>query len=194
MEVTPEDAAKLANKFDTPLKAYNDGFYLGKDPQEPAVGDLKVTFQVVKAGPVSVIARQIGQTFEPYTVGKLGTIDLLEEGTVSAESMFASEQSSNRIITWIVRVAGFAMMFFGILLLGSPLAVLGDVIPFIGSIVGAGLGLLALVIAAPLTLITVAIAWIAVRPMVGIPLLVLAVVGIAVGLWALLSRRKPEAA
>lgn len=58
----------------------------------------------------------------------------------------------------------------------KPLSVFGDVIPFLGSLIGGGIAVVAGRVSAALTLITIGIAWIAVRPMIGVPLLVVATV------------------
>ena len=57
----------------------------------------------------------------------------------------------------------------------KPLSVLGDVIPFIGSMIGAGAGLFAFLLSTSLSLLTVSIAWIFYRPLLGVPLLLLSV-------------------
>jgi len=150
-------------------------FYVGIDPKQPAVGDLRVEFEKADPGPVSIIAAQVQNTFEPYEVKNLGSIELLQTGIFSAHAMFASEAQGNAILTWILRLAGFLMMLFGLLLIVKPLSVLADVLPFLGGIVGAGTGMLAFAVALPLTLITIALAWLAYRPLIGLPLLVLAV-------------------
>jgi len=174
-----------------PMQVFDDGFYVGKNPKMPVVGDLKIQFEAVDPGPYSVVARQIQNTFEPYMVENLGNIELLEPGTVSAATMFANEQQGNVILTWILRLAGFVMMFLGVLLIGQPLVVFADVIPFFGSLLGAGVGLMALMISLPLTLITVALAWLAYRPLIGVPLLVAAVVSVVFGIRALRRKNSP---
>jgi len=61
--------------------------------------------------------------------------------------------------TWIYRVGGFILMLIGVAMILAPLAVAADVIPFLGNIVGAGTGILSLLIAAPFAFLTVAVAW-----------------------------------
>ena len=56
-----------------------------------------------------------------------------------------------------------------------PLSILGSVVPFIGNIIGMGTGLISFVLAGAISLVVVAIAWIVVRPVLGITLLVLAI-------------------
>ena len=71
-----------------------------------------------------------------------------------------------------------------------PLQVAADVVPLIGWLVGGGLSLAALLIAAPTALVTIALGWIFYRPLPGIALLVAAV---AVAVW-LLQRGRARAA
>lgn len=148
------------------------------DPASPKVGDFKVTFKAAVPGPVSVIARQTGSTLSAYPT-RNGLLQLLYTGTHSAAEMFKAEQSRNATLTWILRAAGFLAMWIGMMLVLNPLRVLADVIGFVGEIAGAGIGLVTFFAAVGLSLLTIAIAWIAYRPVVGIGLLVLALGAIA---------------
>jgi hypothetical protein len=164
--------------------------YVGANPQQPALGDLRITFQMAPSGPVSIIAGQIGETFEPFPVKNLGTIELLKSGTLSAEAMFQQEKEGNAMLTWILRLVGFLMMLFGLLMVANIFSVLASVVPFFGDIVGAGTGLLAFAIALPLTLVTIALAWLAYRPLIGIPLLLAAAGSVVFGIMKLAKSRK----
>ena len=99
-------------------------------------------------------------------------------GKHTADAMFTSAQESNKMLTWILRVVGFVVMFIGFSLLFKPLSVVADVLPIAGDIVGIGTGIVAFLLAAPLSLITIAVAWIFYRPLIGVPLLILAGVGL----------------
>jgi len=161
------------------LRLVNGQYYSGNDPSNPQIGDLRISFQKV-ADPteVSIIAQQVGQTFEPFT-GKSGaSIEILEIGKHSAEAMFEKAQNNNIIRTWIVRGVGFIMMFIGFGMFFKPLSVVADVLPIAGTIVGVGTSIVAFLLSASLSLCTIAIAWIFYRPLVGIPLLIAASVGI----------------
>jgi hypothetical protein len=169
------------------------GFYLGVDPASPAIGDLRVTHEVALPGAVSVIAQQTGNTFAPYIAKAGGTIEMLSTGTVSAESMFASAHSSNKMLTWALRIGGTVLMFIGFNLLFRPLSVLADVVPFIGNIVGVGTGIVALLLSVPLSLLVISVAWIFYRPLVGIPLAIVAVAGFALLIRKLMAQKKSQA-
>lgn len=167
--------------------------YIGNDPGTPAVGDLRVSFQSAMPTDVSIIAQQTGQGFSPFK-GKSGTsISMLHHGTHTADAMFTRAQESNKIFTWILRAVGFGLMFIGFSLIFKPLSVVADVLPIAGDIVGVGTGIVAFLLAAPLSLITISIAWVFYRPLVGVPLLVLAGVGLFFLFKKLKARRKTTA-
>jgi hypothetical protein len=103
--------------------------------------------------------------------------------------MFQSAQSANNVLTWILRGGGFFAMFLGLFLVFRPIAVLGDVVPLFGSMLGVGVGLLAFLISAVLSLTTIAVAWVTVRPLLGITLLVLAAGALV---WLISANRKKK--
>ena len=146
----------------------------GGTPQAPQIGDERVKFERVPQSDVSFVAKQVGATIAAYPT-KNGPVFLQKNGILSAEEMFASARKENAILTWILRLVGFILFFAGLGAVLRPLRVLTDVLPFLGKIVGMGLGFVAFVVALIFWLITVAIAWVAYRPLVGIPLLAIAI-------------------
>lgn len=142
-------------------------YYLGENPAEPRIGDIQVSYRVLKPSPVSLLAQRHGATFEPYATSQGTTISVIETGTLSAAALFAQEVRANTIITWILRVGGCVIMAMGLGLILKPLATLGDVVPFIGNVLGAGIGIVAVLTALILSCITIGIAWLAYRPVLG---------------------------
>lgn len=166
--------SELPKALQSKATVQGDLIYVGADAAAPKVGDMRVRFSVVKPGTVSIVANQVGDTFEPYRSKNGGSILLLQTGAISAEAMFQQAKASNKTLTTILRVVGFILMFVGFLSILKPLSVIADVVPFIGSIVAAGSGLIAFVVSAVLSLITIAVAWIVYRPLLGVGLLVIA--------------------
>lgn len=168
------------NNYDSPIKnskVTSNSIYIGDGTeQNPRIGDMKISFYEVNEALVSVISQQSGNTLRPYKTENESTISLLEMGDVAPESMFEAAQSRNSTMTWILRFVGFLLMFFGISKVFKPLVVLGDVVPFIGRIIGGGVSIVAGLISITLTLTTIAIAWIFYRPILAFSLL-----GIAAG-------------
>ena len=172
-----------------PATVDKGAFYLGANPATPQIGDVRIAFQVVNPAQASVVAVQSGSTFAPYAAEAGDTILLVEEGPHTAAAMFQTAQEANKVMTWILRGGGFLAMVLGLFLVFRPLAVLGDVVPFVGSLLGIGVGLFALLVGAVLSFSTIAIAWIFVRPLVGITMLVLAVGALA---WLISANRKKK--
>lgn len=173
LEISSTDALPAEIRYESRLQ--DGGVYVGWDPSQPEVGDLRIRFAYVPPGPVSVVAQQIGDSFSPYPTAAGGTIDLVRSGVASAEAMFKAAQQSNRILTWLLRGGGFLLMFFGIGMVLRPLSVLADVVPFVGNLVEAGTGFLAFLLAAFGALVVVSIAWLFYRPLLGLSVLALAV-------------------
>lgn len=205
--MSPEQVGKLTDAVDLPvdeaaaaqlpeavkgrMKVKDGKFSMAQDPASPQVGDVRISFREVKPATVSLVAVQNASTFAPFQANAGDVILLVEAGTHTAAEMFKTAQERNVIFTWILRGVGFFMMFLGIFLVFRPLSVLADVLPLLGSFLGAGIGLFAFLGAFALSTITIAVAWLAVRPVLGIALLVVALGGI---LWLLKVGRSRRAA
>jgi len=175
LPVTEETLEQLQGDLRKESSISAGGFYIGKDSAAPAIGDLKISFKIVKQPiAISLVAGQVSNTFEPFKM-KDGDIQLLQVGTLSADAMFKQAEEENQMLTWILRLVGFLMMMFGITMIFRPLTVTADVLPFLGDLLGMGIGLFAGVIAFALSLFTISIAWVFYRPLIGIPLLIVSV-------------------
>ncbi len=159
-------------------KISSNTIYLGSGNLEnnPQIGDVKISFEVVKSSQlVSVISKQSQNTLVPF-VGKNGSsINELMYGEVSADVMFKEAISNNKMITWLLRLLGLVFCISGFTLLFKPLVIIGDFVPFIGSIVGIGTGLVSTILGMILSFITVAIAWFFYRPIISIILIAVVV-------------------
>lgn len=184
-----ESGSPLPEELNDRARMHNAGFYIGTDPMSPQVGDMRITFKVARPAEVSVIAKQVGNTFEPYAAKTGGTVELLQTGVHTADAMIQKAQADNKMITWILRFAGFILMFLGLTLIFKPLSVIADVLPILGTIVGAGTGIISFLLAGILSLVTIAIAWIVYRPLLGI-LLIAASVGLAAAIRSKLKSAK----
>jgi len=168
-------------------------FYVGSNSAAPQVGDLRVSFEVTRATNISVIAQQSGSTFVPYQADAGGRIQLLQIGTHTAEAMFQKAISDNNLLTWGLRLLGFLLMMGGLNMIFKPLSVLADVLPILGKIVSIGTGLISFLIAISFSCLTIAIAWLVYRPLLGIILLVIAGGVTALVLWKLKKTPADEA-
>jgi len=187
--VTPELLAKVSvftpvhpESARPPLgfHAEGDGFYRGQDPARPEIGDVRVQYSGVPAQTISVAAAQSGGGLTVFRDSGGYGIALAEPGAVTAAALFKDAQHQASQITWLVRGGGFFGVLVGFLCLTRPLTLLFAVVPLLESVVGAGAFLVALTLSVPVTLVTIALAWMAHRPVLGGGLLVAAVVSLVV--------------
>jgi len=78
-------------------------------------------------------------------------------------------------------------------MLFKPLSVLADVVPLFGTIVGAGTGIIAFLITIVISFFVISVAWIFYRPLIGIPLILVAVAGLAFLIKTLMAQKKRQA-
>lgn len=182
--INSQEALALSKSNRPPKKQLGKGrlqdgvMYFGSKSQQK-VGDFRVLYRVVYPTQISLIAKQSGQGLIAYQAEAGGSINMLNLGDVPAEAMFKDAITQNKILTWVLRFAGLMLMFIGLKLVLRVFSVLADVVPLFGNIVGAGTGLIAFLTALCLSLVTIAIAWLYYRPLIGGSLLAIAV-GVAI--------------
>ena len=153
--------------------------YLGLNPTSPVIGDYRIGYEIVPLGDISVIGRQAGDRFAPYQTEAGDALLMVSSGNVPAETMFADAQSANTVVTWILRVVFLIVLAIAFGMIFAPLGVLADVIPFIGSMVRMGTGLIAVLMAVLVGFATIALAWFWYRPVLS---LIIGAVGLAIAL------------
>ncbi len=153
------------------VHAQGNVLYLGEKPGSPQIGDVRVTFTQTPPADVSIIAQVAGNTFEKFTASNGYTFSRLNMGTVGMEKMFAGAESDNATTAWILRVVGTIVVIVGLGAIFRPLSVIADVIPILGSIVGAGTGFVAFLLGLAWSLLVIAVAWIRFRPVLAASLL-----------------------
>ena len=156
----PNPSAQSAGGPTTMVHTQGNMLYFGRSPNEPRVGDVRLTFTEIPQNDISIIATVSGNTFSKLSMGEQ-----------DMNAMFDAAKSSNSIMTWVLRLAGILLCIGGIRMLVAPLQVLADVVPFIGSIVGLGTSLVSGVIGTAWSLLVIAFSWIRFRPVLGACLL-----------------------
>ncbi|MCC5845326.1 MAG: TMEM43 family protein [Verrucomicrobia bacterium] len=166
-DVTLPEGAQLHGEY----------IYIGANPSAPQVGDVRVQFQAAPAQTVSILAGLQGNRLnQSWTDSGGRSYTRVQTGEHSKAAMIAQAEQEVKILTWILRLVGWIAMSSGMGMILAPMRIMADVLPFLGRIVGAGLGLITGLISGVLTLVTIAIAWVAVRPLIGVPLLIAAAV------------------
>lgn len=167
LSIRPDQAGSIRAAFQgsTRVSVVDGRVYLGNNPSSPAVGDYRVTYSLVPVGDASIIGQQSGSKFVAYQTVAGDRLLMVDAGTVPADQMFADAISTNTMVTWLLRVVGIVVLFIGFAMLLSWMGVLADVIPFVGSIVSFGTGLVAFLLAIVVGAAVIAIAWFWYRPL-----------------------------
>jgi len=77
------------------------------------VGAYRIRFEEVPLKEVTIVARQLGQNLVPFGVGIKAF--LVRDGEQPIESVFDVAETSNRVLTWGMRLLGSAITLFGML-------------------------------------------------------------------------------
>lgn len=176
-EALVQEAATYVHVMDNVL-------YFGASPNSPSVGDVRITFTKINPAEVSIIAKVVGSTFEPYTAKNGRDFSKLAMGAVSAERMFDQAHKGNSFLTWALRIAGLLLIIWAFRNIFGIITMLLKVLPFLSKIVGVGVGLVCSVLGFAWTLVVLSLAWLFYRPIIGI-----ALIAIAVGLVIFLRSR-----
>ena len=167
----------------------NNQIYLGENPNNPAIGDIKITFTKVMPTTVTIWARVVNNTFEHYVDAKHGKgVGGLYMGTRSLDSLQEQAESNNNFMTWLLRIVGFLLVFFGFKGLFGLLIAILKVLPFLANIANVAVSIVCGVVGFAWSLIIIAIAWLFYRPVLAI-----ALIAVVVALFIFLSKRSKEA-
>ncbi|MBR5168009.1 MAG: TMEM43 family protein [Salinivirgaceae bacterium] len=162
--------------------------YLGKNPNSPAIGDIKITFTQVDPTDVTIWAKVSGSTFEKFVASNDYSVGGLYMGTKTLDQLKEQSESANSVLTWLFRLVGLVIVFFGYKGVFDIVVTLLKVLPFLAKIANVGVSIVCGVLGLAWSLIIIAIAWLFYRPILAIIL-----IAIVVGLFVFLSKRSKDA-
>lgn len=185
LEQLPEEIQEHALIQDNQLYFNKEGI---PEPDAPQVGDVRIAFEQVPDSEVTLISEQHGNSFREFSTD-YGGLELMQLGILSADEVFQRAHNANSMFTWGLRALGFVLMAVGFSMIMKPLSTFASVLPILENIAGFGIAIVSFLLAASLSSVTIAVAWIAVRPILGISLL--AVAGLLVGAIFYFRSQKP---
>ena len=168
-------ATALQSHVSKPVTSVDGTLYVGRDSTQPATGDLRISFAEVPLQVASVVAVQSGSSLVPFRTHTGTNVELIAAGAVPAKAMFKEAEDENSSLTWILRGVGCLVMAIGFGLILRPLVIVADIVPLLGSIMGAGAFLVAMVCTVAVAPLVIGLAWLWYRPLIGIAVLVIGV-------------------
>ena len=163
--------------------------YYPLDPQAPSVGDVRISWrQTSPQRPVSLVAVQKGNSFEPYTATNGAVIDLFYTDTLGITQCFDKARSTNTVNLWMVRMGGWLMFWGAFACMLRPLA---GMVPVCRKLAEAGAEVISLLLGTICSLLTISVSWLFCRPVFAV-LMLLAIIAL---IWLLMKKqRKPAKA
>jgi hypothetical protein len=161
------------------IQVVDGKFFIGTDPDNPQIGDYRISYLTAPLGEVSFVGRLAGSDIVQYQTKAGDRLLMAASGDETAAQMFKEAAAWNLYLTFAIRIGGFLFIWLGTYFILRPLVIVADVVPLLGSALSAGAGLVALALAIAETAAVIAIAWLWYRPLVS---LIVAAVGFVVGL------------
>ncbi len=150
--------------------------YLGLSKATPEIGDMMITYSKTGNTNISLIAQVSGSTFEKFIASNGNDFYELSNNQESKQSLFQGAKDANSMMAWIIRIICVLVVIAGFKMIFAPLVILADILPFLGSLVAFGTGIISSILGIAWSLIIFALSWIRFRPILAISLLAIALV------------------
>lgn len=157
----------------------------------PQVGDLRISYYVLRPGFEGTIFGKLnGGKVNPYFDTNGNRLYRVFAGTRDAG--IAALHTEYAKLLWILRLVGFLLMWFGLLMLFGPISVLLDILPIFGAISRSIIGVITFAVAFALTIVTILVSMIA-HNLIALIVVLVVVVGAIVAFFFVLKNRKAAA-
>lgn len=172
-KVMPDSIVVPKMEFDSKyIHVGGNQIYLGQNPSQPMVGDVRITYFVCSPTKCSLIAKVQGNTFTRYKAKNGKMFSMVQKGVAESDEMIQNAKDANSTWTWILRIVGLLLLYSAFRgILGFPEMLL-KVVPFLSSILGIGIGFISFLLTVIWGGLVIAVAWIFYRPILSIAILV----------------------
>lgn len=178
-----EEIVSLSSGADLANSSY---IFLGNGTlANPQLGDVRVSYTVLEPGFTGTVMGELQDgTIKNYTDVEGNSIWRLFTG--SHDEAIATLHNEFVVMTWILRLVGFFLMWFGLMSVFGPLATLLDILPVFGSTTRFLVGLVTFPIALVLSAVTIIVSMI-LHNLIAVIIAVLVVAGLVI--WYFKNKR-----
>ena len=168
---------ELNNEYNKSIDTIKvDGNYLTNvNDNVPEIGDIRISYQYIDSGNVSVLAVQTGNTFEAYTTKNGKDIYKILKGNYTGVQILEKMTKTNKTWKWILRLIGVLMVIGAFNTMFTFINNIASKIPVLGGIITGATGLISFILGLAISLIVIAIAWLRFRPILSIILIIIVV-------------------
>ena len=186
--VSPDQNAFLPNGY----KVLDKYITSADNMSNPNVGDVRVSFRYNTDTTITVLAMQKGNSFADFKSKQGKVLNELSSGALTGEEMIDVVETQNNILKWVLRLVGVLLVTGGFAGLLTPILMVLSIIPLVGDGIAGVLRFIASLVGFAVSMLVIAIAWIAFRPLIGICLLAV-VAGIVALIVVLIKKNKAKA-
>lgn len=142
---------------------------------------------------MTVVGRQSGREIRPF-YSESGSEELLflYSGYRTAEDVFQSEHSQNRMKTWAFRIGAWFATFVGLNFIAHLLEMIVDDYPYVRTILVMRITSIPFSLSISLMLFSTGLSWILYRPVWGLMMLCIALAPICLATYRVHQRRKAQ--
>ena len=174
----------LASEY---LHMDDNAIYMGANPKQPKVGDLRIQLRYIPPGrDLSIIAQVEGSSFVKYQAKNGRSFHSVYNGIRAEAAMIADEHKNNANNLWTMRLTLFCCLILALRCTLEWLPRLFSRIPALGNVLHAGVRMICFVLALVWSIFVIAAAWLFYRPLTSLILFGVALLLI----WLLQSRGK----
>jgi len=127
----------------------------------PYVGDIRISYTALPNtfSPATIFGKVEGSSIVPYLYKGKKKIYRLFRGT--RDEAVATMKTEHKIITWLLRILGFFLIWIGLNSLFGPIFALLDILPFLGNITRSFVSVVTFIVSLLLSIVIILVSMIA---------------------------------
>lgn len=181
-------SSSLTNGISLQTVSQDTSYYYYPKGSTNQVGTYRISYTCKIVDELSLVGKAVRgpqgeSTFEKFVASNGYTVFKVVGGFSSKDQIFQDLKDENVAITWALRFVGFLIIWLALQMFTAPCAMAPDIIPCIGpyisGLVGCMLCCATLMLAFFWSFLAISIGWCFYRPMIGIPLLCVALLALA---------------
>lgn len=94
---------------------YDEYITNSKNPEEPEIGDVRISYSYNNWKNVTILAKQTNNTFDTYITSDKKEINIVKEGIHTLKEIDTSKIDSNKFSKWFLRIIGTSMIILSII-------------------------------------------------------------------------------